>query len=146
MNRTYLRRIAALEAKFPPPLPDWRHLNIDELHDLKMLLVRALIGKYKKSGAQLLPWISEALDSETPKQRAAVRKAAGLKRQLTVFYGTPQLVPNRGQPDAADRKPEVQSSPNLLIESARRILWSPTTMANGRRGARGNRRQHRASG
>jgi hypothetical protein len=146
MNRTHLRRIAALEAKFPPPLPDWSYLNIDELHDLKMHLVRGFIAKHKKSGSKLpLPsWVAETLDCENPKQRSAARKAAGLRPRSSVSYRSPRLVPMRKQPHAVDREVEVQSSPSLPIESDRRMLWNPSTPANERRRARANRRPRRA--
>jgi hypothetical protein len=131
MNRTHLRRIAVLEAKFPPPMPDLSHLTIDELHDFKMRLVRGFIAKHKKSGARLpLPsWITDALDCEPPKQRAAAREAAGLKRRTSAFYEAPRLVATRKYPGTADRKLEVQSSPTLPTESARRMLWNPTILA-----------------
>jgi hypothetical protein len=144
MNRTYLRRILALEAKFPSPLPDVSHLTIDELYDLKMLIVKRFIADHRKSGTKLpLPWITEALESETPKQREDARKAAGLTGWLSASHDAPRLMPMRKYPDTADRKLEVQSSSGRPSESAGRGLRSPTTQ---RRGARSNRRPRRVSG
>jgi hypothetical protein len=143
MNRTHLRRIVALEAKFPPPMPDWSHLNVDELHDLKMLLVR----RFKKIRPQLpLPfWIAEALDCETPKQRVAARIAAGLNPMLSTFFGKPRLAPDRKQSDAVDRKRAVECLPSPPNEPSDQLPWTAKTIANRRRRIRGNRRPRRAS-
>jgi hypothetical protein len=148
MNRNHLRRIAALEAKFPPPMPDLSHLNAEELHDLKMLLVRRIISHHKKGGSQLpLPsWMAEALDSETPKQRVAARIAAGLNPQmLPTFFGKPRLAPDRPQSDAAARKRAVQSLPNPPNEPSDQLPWTSKTIAGRRRRIRGKRRPRRAS-
>lgn len=147
MNRAHLRRIVALEAKFPLPVPDWSHLNIDELHALKMLLVRKLIAAHKKGGSQLPlpPLVADALECQTPIQRAAARKAAGLRRLTSAFSEAPRLLPKRKSLSSADRKPEVHLPPSLPIESDRRMLWNSTILANERRGARCNRRQRRAT-
>jgi len=147
MNRTRLRRIIALETKFPPPLPDWSHLNIDELYALKMLLARRFIAMHKKSGSQLPlpPLVADVLDCQTPMQRAAARKAAGLRLRTPALSEAPPLVPKRTSAGTADRKPEAHLSPSQPIEPARRMLWNPTTLANERRGAPRSRRQCRAS-
>jgi hypothetical protein len=150
MNRTHLRRIVALEERFAPPMPDWSHLNIDELHDLKMLLVRGFIAQRKRTGSQLpLPsWITEALDCESPKQRAAARVAAGLNPVLPTVYGKPRLAPDRKQSDAVDRKRAVQPLPTLpdsLNEPSDQLPWTAKTVANRRRRVRGKRRPRRAS-
>jgi hypothetical protein len=150
MNRTHLRRIAALEAKFPPPLPDLSRLAIYELHDLKMLLVRRIIAQHKASGSQspLRAWVAESPDCETPKQRVAARIAAGLNPMLPTFFGKLRLAPDRKQSDAVDRKRAVQPLPTLpdsLNEPSDQLPWTAKTVANRRRFIRGKRRTRRAS-
>jgi hypothetical protein len=143
MNRNHLRRIVALEAKFPPPLPDLSRLTIYELHDLKMLLVKRIIAQHKASGSQspLPAWLAEFLGGETPKQRAAARIAAGLNPMLLApFFKKPRLAPHRKQSDAVDRK--RARPPN---EPSDQLPWTAKTIANRRRPIRGKRRARRAS-
>jgi hypothetical protein len=141
MNRTHLRRIAALEAKFPPPLPDCSHLNVDELYDLKMLLVR----RFKEIGLPLLSWMDETLDFETPEERVAARIAAGLNPVLPTVYGKPRLVPDRKQSDAVDRKRAVECLPSTPDEPSDQLPWTAKAISNRRRRIRGKRRPRRAS-
>jgi hypothetical protein len=140
MNRNHLRRIVALERKFPPPMPDWSHLNVDELHHLKMLLVR----RFKEIGLPLPSWMAEALDSETPEERVAARIAVGLSPVPPTFCGRSQLAQEREQIETTARKRAVQSLPNPPDKPSEQFRTSKT-IASRQRGIRGKRRPRRAS-
>jgi len=147
MTCTHLRRILALEEKFPPPMPDWDHLNIDELHHLKMLFVKQLVARHHSSisHAPSPLWIVEALQCETPKQRAATRREAGLKRGLPGPNGTPRSAPGHRHPRPVDRELDAHAGNQSNLAGARVRSLGVTTIAGGPCGGRGKPRPRRAS-